>query len=255
MKHVRQIWHNVGLTALAIALLGGMGYVFAAPTAAPDGSAGVYEPVNVGPDAQTKQGNLTVSGDVTVGGQICLGGTCSSSLGGGTTTQQITITTQSINCSFTNGVATPSGSIIDLHPFAGATSILNKYFNYANSGGSSQGTSSYRDLNSNGFPDYDNLATCDQNFSLTGQPSVGTVAAVLNADLKCRLSGYPTTLYYAIPVVTSSYVDPQTGGWVINGYCPMPVTNTTYSSSTWSNTYASTAVGDLEGDVTILVNL
>lgn len=98
MKHRFSTFFKQGfVVALAFLTLSGAGYVFAQPTEAPGGSAGVPLPLHTGTDPQTKQGNLTVtgtlaaSGDLTVGGQltaseICLNGTCETSWpsGGGT---------------------------------------------------------------------------------------------------------------------------------------------------------------------------
>jgi len=91
---MKSILKKVVLTFTAIAaslsVLLGSAYVFAAPTAAPNGSVGVPLPLNVGPTAQTKAGNLTIGGALTVTGNatingtlnlgvLCLAGDCKSS--------------------------------------------------------------------------------------------------------------------------------------------------------------------------------
>ncbi len=252
----KQIWHNIGITSLAIIILAGTGYVFAAPTTAPDGTAGVYAPLNVGPDAQIKQGNLTVQGTLSVNGEICMNGDCSDSLGGGTTTTQVvTITNQNINCSFGQTVQQVNNSVVELFPFPGAGNIINQSYYYANYG--NQNYAYWRDNDYDTYPEYVNLATCNQTFTVQGQVTTGTASAVLSESIRCRLSGYATTNYYVPAVIQSSDVNSNTNTYTITGYCPMPVTHTTGSSGGWNgdDNYTSTGTGNIEGTITVLISL
>lgn len=87
MASFRQITHQSVLVSLAVILVAGIGYTFAAPTAPPPGTA-IPLPLHEGSAAQTKAGALTVQGALTVNGsatlgtlnvsEICLNGDCQS---------------------------------------------------------------------------------------------------------------------------------------------------------------------------------
>lgn len=79
-KQIKKAAANGILIALSFMALIGVGYVFAAPTAPPSEGVGVAVPLNIGSEAQTKAGDLTVSGTLTSTtlnvDEICLAGEC-----------------------------------------------------------------------------------------------------------------------------------------------------------------------------------
>lgn len=87
---ILKVWKNAVVVAFAISVVFGTGLVFAAPTTAPSTGVGVSLPLTVGPEAQTKTGNLTVSGTLAATNltatnltattlnvdEACMGGDC-----------------------------------------------------------------------------------------------------------------------------------------------------------------------------------
>lgn len=185
---------------------------FAAPTQPPSSGSGVDLPLNIGPNAQTKSGALTVGGTLTANGALNVGGTLSA---------PTLCLSGDCKSSWPASSALQAGSAMGPNP-VNPSSVNSFYNNYQ------QWNTTLYYSNGQQYSTYNNYGY-GETFSATVNGS-GTVVSTTNVSMKCFYSynwyndpnSYANTNSYEVYANAQSVSATTNGSQItVYGTCPI----------------------------------